>query len=393
MLLKKLWYTRFSTQLRKGLSKEDSNRYARYEDLSFAMDQMLYSPDAMDEARYERYEKESDDLYSELYHKPWFLRLKDLKRLMENDGYRYRYLYTNSAGEIEARDAASRRKMTAEERRNRMPDTGDENTVFPEDATKKSSQEVEAQDRRRYSVSREFKRDIEKVFEKEYFEKSHLLVGETPEFLGMFGFDVSKPLMITSKHARDIMTEPDGVHSEYHGLSKKDLISALTEMNDPVLAISSVNKDKKEDGTIMLLTTKIDKSKNPIGVYVSPDRKGYYNRLEVDLNLVKSVYGKDATFNFIKEAATENRLLYLNKNKSQQLQHIPGVYFPNNIPTVDFKKSITRYKDIVNKLHDNTRKSIGSDSAYLDAVNRGDMTTAQRMVDEAAEVVGYELLL
>lgn len=39
-------------------------------------------------------------------------------------------LYHNTAGEIEARDAAARRGLTAEERRSRKPNTGDENTVF-----------------------------------------------------------------------------------------------------------------------------------------------------------------------------------------------------------------------------------------------------------------------
>lgn len=39
-------------------------------------------------------------------------------------------LYRNTAGEIEARDTAARRNLTAEERRNRKPNTGDENTVF-----------------------------------------------------------------------------------------------------------------------------------------------------------------------------------------------------------------------------------------------------------------------
>lgn len=39
-------------------------------------------------------------------------------------------LYRDTAGEIEARDAAARRGLTAEERRGRKPDTGDENTVF-----------------------------------------------------------------------------------------------------------------------------------------------------------------------------------------------------------------------------------------------------------------------
>lgn len=38
--------------------------------------------------------------------------------------------YFNTAGEIEARDAAQRRQMTPEQRRKTMPNTGDENTVF-----------------------------------------------------------------------------------------------------------------------------------------------------------------------------------------------------------------------------------------------------------------------
>lgn len=38
--------------------------------------------------------------------------------------------YFNTAGEIEARDAAQRRQMTPEQRRETMPNTGDENTVF-----------------------------------------------------------------------------------------------------------------------------------------------------------------------------------------------------------------------------------------------------------------------
>lgn len=40
--------------------------------------------------------------------------------------------YRNAAGEVEARDVASRRTMTAEERKNSPPDLGDENTVFVE---------------------------------------------------------------------------------------------------------------------------------------------------------------------------------------------------------------------------------------------------------------------
>lgn len=42
-------------------------------------------------------------------------------------------LYYSTAGEIESRDAASRRTLTPEERKNKSPNLGDENTVFAED--------------------------------------------------------------------------------------------------------------------------------------------------------------------------------------------------------------------------------------------------------------------
>ena len=43
-------------------------------------------------------------------------------------------LYRNTAGEIEARESASRRNMTAEERRQKTPDLGWDRAVFAEDA-------------------------------------------------------------------------------------------------------------------------------------------------------------------------------------------------------------------------------------------------------------------
>lgn len=57
-------------------------------------------------------------------------------------------LYRNTAGEIEARDAASRRTLTPEERINQAPDLGDENTVFAEDGKSYSISEVEGTKRK-----------------------------------------------------------------------------------------------------------------------------------------------------------------------------------------------------------------------------------------------------
>lgn len=52
----------------------------------------------------------------------------------DNNGRTPFDLYRNTSGEIEARDAANRMKLTADERRAQMPDLGDENTVFADGA-------------------------------------------------------------------------------------------------------------------------------------------------------------------------------------------------------------------------------------------------------------------
>lgn len=125
----------------RQLSKEDQNKYTRYKELEREMDRLESAEDGTEDAdRYVKYERESDALYLELWGKPWFQKLVTLDRKLESGlGEEYNRLYRNTAGEIEARDVSARRKMNAEQRRETAPNTGDENTVFAEDAEKNFS--------------------------------------------------------------------------------------------------------------------------------------------------------------------------------------------------------------------------------------------------------------
>lgn len=69
-------------------------------------------------------------------------------------------LYRDTAGEIEARDAAARRGLTAEERRGRKPDTGDENTVFADGSGWSSHSE---QDSETSSIKEQIENSREKL--------------------------------------------------------------------------------------------------------------------------------------------------------------------------------------------------------------------------------------
>lgn len=84
--------------------------------------------DAAEAIMDELYDSEYADLWSQLEMADFERRSERGDELLPSD------LYRNTAGEIEARDAASRRRMTSKERRATMPKVADENTVFAEDA-------------------------------------------------------------------------------------------------------------------------------------------------------------------------------------------------------------------------------------------------------------------
>ena len=90
--------------------------------------------DPIEWQRYDAAREKLEQQYGDL--KVWDftdLRYK-LKQAEMNAGRSAADLYYDTAGEIEARDTARRRTMTAEERRTTMPYTGNEDTVFTETA-------------------------------------------------------------------------------------------------------------------------------------------------------------------------------------------------------------------------------------------------------------------
>lgn len=118
-------------QILNGLGREDRNRYTRYTELGRELESLSAAdPDTEAGRRYDRLEAEQDAIYEELYPNAWFRQLLDLSHRMEDTAGEYRRMYENTAGEIEARDVTARRQLTPEQRRQTMPNTGDENTVF-----------------------------------------------------------------------------------------------------------------------------------------------------------------------------------------------------------------------------------------------------------------------
>ena len=92
---------------------------------------------------------------------------------------------------------------------------------------------------------------------------------------------------------------------------------------------------------------------------IKPNGKGYINCIEIDTNVLLSAYGKDNVSNYIRSAMKENRILYVDQLKSQEMMQIPGVQFPNNLLSLDFTETLTRFRE---KVKENRRISFDKNS-------------------------------
>lgn len=122
-------------RLLNGLSTEDLALYDEYRSTEREMGAMLDGSMLYDESRMDALEKRSDELYKELYGKEWFGKLNRYDRILGDAGEAVKEFYRSTAGEIEARDTAARRRMSAEERKNTPPELGDADTVFADGNT------------------------------------------------------------------------------------------------------------------------------------------------------------------------------------------------------------------------------------------------------------------
>lgn len=135
-------------------------------------------------------------------------------------------LYRNTAGEIEARDTANRRKLTAEERRKTPPDLGNADTVFADGATA-------------YSINENFEKDVDdwlKNTPEDMRSTSHgyFRVGTTSEALQSIGARTDNIYMRKSKIGTILEEHPE--------VDAGIIKSVPNVLENPVLVMKSLTR-------------------------------------------------------------------------------------------------------------------------------------------------------
>lgn len=95
-----------------------------------------------------------------------------------------------------------------------------------------------------------------------------------------------------------------------------------------------MKRDQRMDVVVTdkIVTDQKTAQKVPAVVILNPNKRGNFNKVEIDTNLIKSAYGKKNPIRYISKALLDDLLLDVNVEKSQHIRNTPGVKFPNNIP-------------------------------------------------------------
>ena len=169
-----------------------------------------------------------------------------------------------------------------------------------------------------------------------------LKVCNTPQILLDVGCR-QLPMFYTQQHLRNAV-KPKDRKKHTHGLDVDVIKSTPSLIAEPVMIIDSFTRN---DSLLMVLSeTDIDNC--PIIVSVKPNGQGTYELETQDSNFITSIYGREDFGSFIERCAENDKLLFISKEKSQNLFSVLGLEFSKGLNSLDFDTIIHQSRNIVN---------------------------------------------
>ena len=229
-----------------------------------------------------------------------------------------------------------------------------------------------------YSDRTSFAEQVDKAQTSSWNNRNALFVSDTPDILLDLGLK-QLPVLYTKAHLMEALKPKSNNNSHWHGLTSEQVKLMPEILKSPAIIMDSLSTSDD----IVVISDYLDNDGAPIVAVIHPNGQGIYELQTQPSNFVKSYYGKDKGFeSYIKRALTNDKILYISKEKSQSLYRQIGLQLPNGFNKLGFNKIIRQSNSIVNTL--SQQNSDRFDADYLSAVERGNMATAQKMVDEAA---------
>ena len=215
----------------------------------------------------------------------------------------------------------------------------------------------------RYSISSEqpFSEQVDRALTEDLAENWNraLYIRETPITLRGIGLG-DLPMTITAKHIQNInhTEDPSGQHPEWHGIDQATIARLPQLLERPVVIMDSATVP----GDIVVVVSEVDDQGRPIVVSIRPNGTAKVDEQRGPSNFITSVYGRNGYAAWVNQAVRDGRVLYWNKNRSQNLSGKARVQFPAGLTGLASNTIIKRHAGYVKDNIPERRFSVDMDS-------------------------------
>lgn len=171
----------------------------------------------------------------------------------------------------------------------------------------------------------------------------NLKVCNTPQILLDVGCS-QLPMFYTRNHLKKAILPKDRKKHQ-HGLTVEQIKKIPDELISPAIIMDSLT----QNDSIIAILSDIDSENNPVIASIKPNGQGFYELEMQESNFITSIYGRENFKEFINRAINNNKILFIDKQKSQELFSVLGLEFSKGLNSLDFNTIIHQSHNIVNK--------------------------------------------
>lgn len=163
-----------------------------------------------------------------------------------------------------------------------------------------------------------FGKQVDACLEHELPKRDAVKVCNTPQVLQNVGLQ-SFSMHISQRHLTQCMREKNLKNQHHHGLTKEEVKRIPEALENPAMVAESFTKEQ----AIVAILEYRDSDNLPIIVSIEPQGEALYRLQTEDSNFITSVYGKNNFQNFVDRIVEQNKLLYIDNEKSSELALLP----------------------------------------------------------------------
>lgn len=171
----------------------------------------------------------------------------------------------------------------------------------------------------------------------------NLKVCNTPQILLDVGCS-QLPMFYTRNHLKKAILPKDRKKHQ-HGLTVEQIKKIPDELISPAIIMDSLT----QNDSIIAILSDIDSENNPVIASIKPNGQGFYELEMQESNFITSIYGRENFKEFINRAINNNKILFIDKQKSQELFSVLGLEFSKGLNSLDFNTIIHQSRNIVNE--------------------------------------------